>query len=73
MAKMSEVVGKTINSLNQLSVHGMENLVILHNSIEALTSVYDALVFNSTVEEQLNKEVQNERNNQDTGCSNDQS
>ena len=61
---MSDVVGRTINSLNLLSVRGMENLAILHNSIEALTSVYEALYFNSSVEDQLNKEVQNARNNQ---------
>lgn len=65
MAKMSDVVGKTINSLNLLSVRGMENLAILHNSIAALTGVYEALSFNSSVEDQLNKEVQNERNNPD--------
>ena len=73
MAKMSDVVGKTINSLNLLSVHGMENLAILHNSIAALTSVYEALCFNSSVEDQLNKEVQNERNNQDSRSSNGES
>ena len=73
MAKISDVVGKTINSLNLLSVHGMENLAILHNSIEALTSVYEALRFNSSVEDQLNKEVQNERNNQDSRSSNGES
>ena len=73
MAKMSDVVGKTINSLNLLSVHGMENLAILHNSIEALTSVYEALRFNSSVEDQLNKEVQNGRNNQDSRSSNGES
>lgn len=65
MAKLSEVIGKTINSLNSLSVHGKENLVILHNSIEALTGVYGALSYNSSVEDQLKKEVQNERNNPD--------
>ena len=65
MAKLSEVIGKTINSLNSLSVHGKENLAILHNSIEALTGVYGALSYNSSVEDQLKKEVQNERNNPD--------
>lgn len=65
MAKLSEAIGKTINSLNLLSVRGMENLAILHNSIEALTGVYEALSFNSSVEDQLNKEVQNERDNPD--------
>ena len=65
MAKLSEVIGKTINSLNSLSVHGKENLAILHNSIEALTGVYGALSYNSSVEDQLKKEVQNERDNPD--------
>lgn len=65
MAKLSEVIGKTINSLNSLSVRGKENLVILHNSIEALTGVYGALSYNSSIEDQLKKEVQNERDNPD--------
>ena len=70
---MNDFITVLISHLNQIEVKGEKNLDLLLSTIQALKGLQDGSILSAELRDQLNKEVQNGRNNQDTRRNNGQS
>lgn len=61
---MNDFITVLINHLNQIEVKGEKNLDLLLSTIQALKGLQDGSILSAELRDQLNKEVQNERNDQ---------